>query len=114
MDALHGPIVHTGGSEGATVAAAVVEYAPCIAEVVAVLPQRGQHVLVRVGMLLVEPIGNQPNPIALIGTTLRRRHQYSLQARFLTDKEYKTFRAEAFDSTGVEDPFNEVEELRGF
>ncbi len=78
MDPLHGPVVHAGRAQGAAVATAIVENAPGIAQIVAVFPNRGQHVLISVGMLLVHAIRHPPHPMLSFQPALLRLHLPSL------------------------------------
>src|SRR5215470_15289408 len=66
MNARHGPIVHSGSTEGTTVAAAVFENPPRVGEIVAILPNCSDDVLIRVGVLLVQPIGDRADPVAAV------------------------------------------------
>src|SRR5258708_6622021 len=62
MDTLHRPIVHPRSAERAAVAAAVVQDAPRVAQLVAIFPDCFDNVLVGVGVLLVQAVGDQADP----------------------------------------------------
>src|SRR5581483_5698293 len=88
MNAFHRPVVHAGGAERASVAAAVTQNAIGVAEVVAVLPGDVEHFFVAIGMLLVEAVRNEADPtlripprIPLLGRTLRQTCHKDLPER---------------------------------
>src|SRR5271157_2550535 len=64
VDALHRPVVHASCAEGAAIAAAVAQNAVGVRQVVAVLPEGFENFLVAVGMLLVEAVRNDADPMA--------------------------------------------------
>ena len=66
MDALHGPVVHAGSAERAAVATAVAQNSVGIAKTVTVFPDGIEDIFVSVGMLLVDSIGNDADPLAVI------------------------------------------------
>src|ERR1700686_2069916 len=66
MNALHGPVVHARGAERATVATAVAQNPVGVAKVVTVFPDGIDNVFVSVGMLLVDSVGNDADPLTLI------------------------------------------------
>src|SRR5579875_491440 len=63
VNALHRPIAQAGGAEGAAVAATVVQNAPGVAEASAIFPYGFGDVFIGVGMLLIESIGDEADPI---------------------------------------------------
>ena len=65
MNPLHRPIVDAAGAEGTTVTAAVVQNAPSISEIVAVLPSGFGDVPISIGVLFVETVGDKANPVSL-------------------------------------------------
>ena len=68
VHALHGPVVHAGGAEGAAVAAAVAQNAPGVAEIVAVFYNAVHDIFVCVGMLRVNAVGYQAGPVFPVPT----------------------------------------------
>src|SRR5487761_406357 len=82
VNALHRPVMHSRGAEGAAVAAAIVQNAPCVAELIAIFPDRIENVLVCIGMLLVEAEGNEADVFAAGGAVSARvlRHREILHA----------------------------------
>src|SRR6266699_5252975 len=66
MNAFHGPVVHAGGAECAAVATAVAQNPVGVAKIVTVFPDGIQNIFVSVRMLLVDSIGNDAHPLAVI------------------------------------------------
>src|SRR5690242_11245174 len=66
MHAVHGPVAHAARAQRTSIAAAIVQNAPGVAELIAVLPNGLGDVAIGVGMLLVEPVGHEAHPVALI------------------------------------------------
>jgi hypothetical protein len=58
--------VHAGSAERAAVTATVLENAPGIGEIVAILPDGFGDVFVSVGVLFVQPVGDQADPVFVI------------------------------------------------
>src|SRR5690348_3902759 len=77
MDALHGPVAHSGSAQRTAVTAAIFQNAPCIAKMVAVLQERVENIFIVVGVLLVEAIRNKADPVAAVGR-LRDAHWLDL------------------------------------
>src|SRR5487761_848358 len=82
VNALHGPVVHSRGAESAAVAAAIVQDAPCVAELIAIFPDRVEDIFVGVGMLLIEAVGNEADVFLAGGAVSARvpRHDEILHA----------------------------------
>src|SRR5487761_142544 len=82
VNALHRPVMHSRGAEGAAVAAAIVQNAPCVAELIAIFPNRVEDIFVSVGMLLVEAVGNEADVFLAGGAVSARvlRHREILHA----------------------------------
>src|SRR6185437_15421339 len=66
MDAGHRPIAHASRAERTSVAAAFIQNAPGVAELIAVLPNCLGNVAVGIGMLLVQPIRHEAYEVALL------------------------------------------------
>ena len=66
VNALHRPVVHAAGAQRAAVATAIAQDAKGVAQAVAVLPDRIQNVSVIVGVLLVETVGYEADPVPLV------------------------------------------------
>src|SRR5487761_196224 len=82
VNALHRPVMHSRGAEGAAVAAAIVQDAPCVAELIAIFPDRVEDIFVGVGMLLIEAVGNEADVFLAGGAVSARvpRHDEILRA----------------------------------
>src|SRR5581483_4209558 len=78
VDALHSPVVHAARAKRAAITASVAQNAPSVAEIVPVVPHGAQNVFVSVGMLLMNSVGNQADPVAFRLRMSRFRHGNTL------------------------------------
>src|SRR6266550_3188104 len=86
MYAFHGPIVHAGSAERAAVATPVAQNPVRISKVVTVFPDGVENIFVCVRMLLVDSVGDDADPLAVIvrfPVFLLRSHEVTLIAAIL-------------------------------
>lgn len=92
MNPFHSPIVDTAGAEGTTVTASVVQNAPGISEIVAILPSGLRDVPISIGVLLVETVGDKADPVSVSIGWHRRLSLRYIELRYVSPIEKDSLR----------------------